>query len=205
MSTGSHWQKVYTGKSPEEQSWHQPRPDLSLEWADKVIDETPARLVDVGGGASAFVDHLLARGGVDVTVIDIAKPALDAAKERLGEQAEQVDWRVADLTEPIDFDQPFDIWHDRAVFHFLTGEDDRRTYLNNLDRNLVADGHAIIATFAPEGPEECSGLPVRRYSGQSLAETLGDSWQLVESRQELHATPWGGEQAFVYTLFERAK
>lgn len=204
MSSQSHWQDVYVRKPSDEQSWYQSRPDLSLEWIDRIAGEAPTRLVDVGGGASTLVDHLLPRWGFDVTVADIAPAALETAKKRLGDQAEQVTWRVADLTEPLDWGERFHIWHDRAVFHFLVEEDDRRAYLANLERHLNDDGHVIIATFALQGPETCSGLPVRRYSPETLAETLGEKWRLVESRRELHATPWGGEQAFVYTHFGQA-
>ena len=203
MSSQSHWQKVYEGKSPDQQSWYQARPDISLEWIGRVAHETPTRLVDVGGGASTLVDHLVAREGFQVTVADIAAPALKTSRQRLGERAEQVEWVVADLTEPVDFDGSFDIWHDRAVFHFLTDEKDRRVYRDNLERHVAPNGHAIIATFGPEGPDKCSGLPVRRYSAKSLARTLGDGWKLLESQDELHTTPWDGEQAFVYALFER--
>ncbi len=205
MERQSHWQDVYEGKAPEEQTWHQRRPDISLELIEEVVGEEPVRLVDVGGGASTLVDHLLERGGVDVTVVDIAPAGLEASQQRLAERAGQVDWVVADLTDPLELDGSFDVWHDRAVFHFLTDEDDRRAYLDNLERHVAPDGHVIISTFAPGGPEKCSGLPVRRYSPEALAETLGSGWLLVESRHEAHSTPWGGEQAFVYALLERAQ
>ncbi|MFW5966653.1 MAG: class I SAM-dependent methyltransferase [Persicimonas sp.] len=204
MTTQTHWQDVYQGKSPDEQSWYQRRPDVSLELIDEVATGESVRLIDVGGGASTLVDHLLDRDRFEVTVVDIASAALEATKERLGGRAGAVEWVVADVTEPLEMDGPFDLWHDRAVFHFLTDERDRDAYLANLERVVAPQGRLVMSTFAPWGPETCSGLPVRRYSPESLGEELGRGWRLVDSRREEHQTPWGGTQAFIYGVFERA-
>ena len=206
MTEQEHWQDVYTGKAPDEQSWYQRRPDLSLELIDQIADDSadnPLRLVDIGGGASTLVDHLLEDDSFDVTVVDIAPAALEESQIRLGEGADDVRWVVADLTESLELGDRFDVWHDRAVFHFMTDDGDRRAYLDNLRAHLDVGGHLVLSTFAPEGPEKCSGLQVRRYSPELMAETLGEGWKLIESRRELHPTPWGGEQAFVYGVFKR--
>ena len=162
--TRKHWQDIYQKKSPDEQTWYQRRPDISLELIERAAGEGTTRIIDVGGGASTLVDHLLEREGFDITVVDVAPAALEASRARLGDDADRVEWVVADLTEPLQPDAPFDIWHDRAVLHFLRDPDDRRAYLDNLERHLAPDGHVVLSAFDVEGPEKCSGLPVRQHS-----------------------------------------
>lgn len=201
-----HWEDVYTNKATDELTWYQPRPDISLELIEEasgVAMDGPVRVIDVGGGASTLVDYLLEEGGYEPAVLDIAPAALERARERLGERADRVDWVVADVTEPLDALGAYDIWHDRAVFHFLTGPEQRAAYLSNLRDHLEPGGFAVMATFALDGPETCSGLPVQRYSAETLADEFGEAFELVESRREQHPTPWGGEQSFVYGLFRR--
>lgn len=198
----AHWQSVYTTKSADAVSWFQPSPEPSLKMIEAVGLAPPAKVIDVGGGASALVDALVARG-FSVTVLDIAESALAVARNRLGTSAAKVDWQVADITVWRPTAQ-FDLWHDRAVFHFLTAPEDRKAYLAAMDKGLAADGVAIIATFAEDGPDRCSGLPVRRYSAESLAAELGPGFRLVEQARETHVTPWHAPQSFTWTAFRRA-
>ncbi|MGB0653194.1 MAG: class I SAM-dependent methyltransferase [Thermoplasmatota archaeon] len=200
-----HWQRVWSTKTPEEVSWTQPEPRLSLRWIDVVAPEPGAALMDAGGGASVLVDHLLDRGHRP-TVLDLAGPALAKAQERLGARADNVWWVEADATTRLraaTTGAPFDVWHDRAVFHFLTDAADREAYVANARRLLRPGGHAIVATFAPDGPEQCSGLDVCRYDGAGLAAAFGDGFELVTQEREEHTTPWGSPQAFQYVLLRR--
>lgn len=204
MSTRTeHWERVHQGKLPSERSWFQPRPEVSLGLMEAAGIEPPAGIVDVGGGTSRLVDELLAKGFDDITVLDISPTALEEARERLGERADDVRWVASDVTEA-ELEGSFDLWHDRAAFHFLTDPEDRRRYVALLHRTLAPGGHAIVATFAEDGPDECSGLPVVRYSPDALAAELGDDLELLRARRELHVTPAGKEQSFVYCLFRRA-
>lgn len=198
----THWQKVYTTKGEREVSWFQESPAVSLELLAKVGAVPNSAIVDIGGGASRLVDHLIERGFGDVTVLDLSEAALDAAKARLGDRAALVHWVVADVTtwEPA---KAYDIWHDRAAFHFLTDEHDRAAYVTRLVRGLGVGGHAIIATFAPDGPDRCSGLPVMRYDAASLAQILGGAFALVHTLRHEHATPWGSQQMFQFSVFRR--
>lgn len=197
-----HWGNVWNGRDPEQTSWYEEHPSASLELIEAVAPDREASILDVGGGASTLVDHLLEAGFDDVTVLDIAQESLEKAQERLGEDAEQVTWRVGDITR-VDLERTFDVWHDRAVFHFLTDPGDRAAYARQLEAAVPVGGHAIVATFAPDGPEMCSGLPVERYDADRLAETLGDPVDLVDERRVTHTTPWDAEQAFQYALLER--
>ena len=199
-SRQAHWEGVYTKKGENEVSWFQENPALSIELIAQVGATAASAIIDIGGGASRLVDNLIQRGFEDVTVLDLSEAALEAAKVRLGKDAAQVHWMVADATrwEPL---KAYDIWHDRAAFHFLTEEDDRSAYLARLRRALKAGGHAIIATFAPDGPERCSGLQVVRYDPANLGNTLGREFELVGSRQQTHSTPWGAEQSFQFSVF----
>lgn len=197
-----HWRKVYTEKLPEDVSWYQPTPEQSLKALDR-FGATPSQpLIDIGGGASTLIDALLARGWADVTVLDIAAPALAAAQARLGAASAGVAWLVADVTEW----QPsrrYGVWHDRAVFHFLTTAEQRAAYVRALDEGLAEGGLAIIATFAPDGPEKCSGLEVERYDAAKLAATLGPGFTLAADWRDEHITPWGAPQAFAWCVFRR--
>jgi SAM-dependent methyltransferase len=201
-SRQAHWEDVYTRKGENEVSWFQENPAPSLELLEQVGATPASAIIDIGGGASRLVDNLVDRGFEDVTVLDLSGAALEAAKARLGGRAAQVHWIVADATvwEP---QKAYDIWHDRAAFHFLTEGCDRAAYIARLERALKVGGYAIIATFALDGPERCSGLPVVRYDPASLGQTLGRAFQLADTRQHVHATPWGSDQSFQFSVFRR--
>jgi SAM-dependent methyltransferase len=199
-SRREHWEKVYGSRGAEEQSWFQPRPETSLQLIEQTGRPLSARIIDVGGGSARLVDVLLERGYRNLTVLDISASAIEEAKQRLGSAAEDVQWIEADITSGSPLGS-FDIWHDRAVFHFLTEPEERAAYLQALRRSLVAGGRAIIATFAEDGPAQCSGLPVVRYSPDALSAELGRNLALIEVRREVHRTPAGREQSFVYSLF----
>lgn len=194
-----HWHKVYTEKQPHDVSWYQAAPEQSLQALDRFGADPSQSLIDIGGGASTLVDVLLERGWRDLTVLDIAAPALAAAQDRLGDKAAGVAWDVADITawQP---PRRYDIWHDRAVFHFLTQPQQRAAYVRALGDGLVAGGLAIIATFAPDGPEKCSGLAVERYDADKLSRTLGPGFSLEASWRAEHLTPWGTAQAFTWCV-----
>jgi trans-aconitate methyltransferase len=198
-----HWSRVYRDKTEAELSWYQASPEPSLQALQRLGAGPEDALVDVGAGSSSLVDALLQRGWRNLTVLDIAPSAIAAVKARLGPQAAQVDWQVADITRWTPGRQ-YDVWHDRAVFHFLTEPAQRDAYRAVLDQALAPGGLVIIATFALHGPEKCSGLPVRRYDAESLARELGPSLQLVDHWQEDHVTPWGSPQAFIWCAFRRA-
>jgi len=185
-------------------SWYQANPKWSLALLDVAGATRDTKIVDVGGGASRLVDCLLDRGFTDLTVLDIAQRALTQAQERLGDRARAVRWIEADVTrfEP---SERWQIWHDRAVFHFLTAARDRAAYRRTLIDSLVPGGHAIIATFGPQGPTRCSGLDVVRYNTARLLAELRPGLDLVSEREELHRTPGGVEQQFVYALFRKEK
>jgi trans-aconitate methyltransferase len=198
----AHWENVYTTKGENEVSWFQQSPAPSLELIVQAGAVSHSAIIDIGGGASRLVDHLVEQGFEDITVLDLSGAALSAAQRRLGSSAERVSWIVADATtwEPV---RPYDIWHDRAAFHFLTDGNDRAAYIARLGRGLKIGGHAIIATFAPDGPEKCSGLPVARYDSASLGRTLGTAFKLVHTQRHEHATPWDSRQIFQFSVFRR--
>lgn len=198
----AHWESVYTTKGENEVSWFQENPAPSLELIAQVGAISASAIIDIGGGAARLVDNLVERGFEDVTVLDLSEAALEAAKARLGDRAAQVHWIVADATawEPL---RAYDIWHDRAAFHFLTEDRDRAAYIARLERALKVGGYAIIATFALDGPERCSGLPVVRYEPVSLGRALGRAFQFVDTRRHAHATPLGTEQSFQFSVFRR--
>jgi SAM-dependent methyltransferase len=195
-----HWQRVWTDKEPTEVSWFEPSPRVSLELIDQLELAPDAAIIDVGGGASGLTAELVRRGHQDLTVADVSEAALARAREGMGADAARVDWVVADVREA-DFGREFALWHDRAVFHFLTAEADRHAYRDVLQRSLAVGGLAIIATFAPEGPTSCSGLPVARYAADELAAELTPVLELRSSQTEVHETPTGNEQQFLYALF----
>lgn len=195
-----HWDAIYSSKAEDQVSWFQESPAHSLELIRAAGGTASSAIIDVGGGASRLVDTLLAGGFRDVTVLDLAEPALMMARQRLGEAAAHVDWVVADVTTWMPR-RHYDIWHDRAVFHFLTEQADRAAYVSTVRRAIPAGGHIIIATFAADGPEKCSGLPIVRYDPESLQATLGSGFKLVEARRHLHATPFGTTQSFQFSLF----
>lgn len=198
-----HWTRVYKEKASTSVSWYQPTPEPSLRAFEQFGASPSSSIIDVGAGASNLVDALLEQGWQDITALDIAAPALEAAKARIGPLADRVHWVVADITDwsPA---RRFDVWHDRAVFHFLMEPKQRVAYRDALLEGLVSGGLAIIATFALDGPERCSGLPVQRYDPAGLTDALGKSLQLVEGWQEEHVTPWGAKQSFNWCAFRLA-
>ncbi|QOG22277.1 MULTISPECIES: class I SAM-dependent methyltransferase [Bradyrhizobium] len=198
----THWQSVYATKGETEVSWFQASPTISLEMIRAAAPDHDAAIIDIGGGASRLVDALLRDGYRDLAVLDLSADALDATKKRIGAAASTVDWIVADATtwRPM---KTYDVWHDRAAFHFLTDPHDRAAYVERLRTAVKPEGHVIIATFAPDGPEKCSGLPVQRHDSASLAAELGPEFALVETRRETHHTPWDSTQAFQFSRFRR--
>jgi ubiquinone/menaquinone biosynthesis C-methylase UbiE len=203
MSKREHWEKIYQTRNETDVSWYLPHLQRSLDLILRTGIGPDAHIIDVGGGASTLVDDLVDHGFRHVTVVDIAQAPLDAAAKRLGERAKQVTWRVGDITT-LDFSRDsFDVWHDRAVFHFLTSETDRKGYLERVCCAVRKGGFVVLATFGPEGPEKCSGLPVIRYSAGKLHAAFGPAFRLVEHVEERHHTPWGTEQEFVYCLCAR--
>jgi len=202
-SPKDHWEAVYaTTQDEADVSWFQDSPVPSLELIEQARPSKDAAIIDVGGGASRLADGLLERGFRRVTVLDISAAALDLAALRLGRRASEVQWIVDDVTawEPA---QRFDIWHDRAAFHFLVEAADRAAYIARLKQALVPGGYAIIGSFAADGPETCSGLPVHRYDAAGLARELGEDFALVDSRPHDHATPWNAQQRFQFSMFRR--
>lgn len=202
MDRKQHWDTVYTTKAETDVSWFQDSPALSLELIGESGVPANAALLDVGGGASRLVDALLARGYGDTTVLDIAEPALAASKTRLGTQAQRAQWIAADITQWLP-SRRYALWHDRAVFHFLTDIADRAGYKRGLLAGTAPGSQIIIASFAPDGPERCSGLPVMRYSPDSLLAELGAGFSLQDSRLEEHRTPAGNIQRFQYSRLLR--
>jgi trans-aconitate methyltransferase len=199
----AHWENVYGTKSEKEVSWFQENPATSLDLIEATGVAKDASVIDIGGGASRLVDVLLDRGFQMLTVLDLSEKALTAAQRRLGSKSGKVRWIVADVTrwEPA---ETYDVWHDRAALHFLTDSRDRAAYVERVRKAVRSGGQVIIGTFAPDGPERCSGLPVMRHDARSLAETLGRSFELIESRQHDHQTPMGGIQRFQFSRFRRA-
>jgi SAM-dependent methyltransferase len=199
-SAESHWSRVYAEADADLVSWYEERPDASLRLIEAARASTDSSIIDVGGGVSLLAGHLLDRGYDDVTVLDVASQAIELARERLAERARRVAWLTADVTR---FDPPrrWDLWHDRAVFHFLVEPEARDAYRACLLRALAPGAGVVLATFGPRGPERCSGLPVRRYSPGLLAAELGPSIELTEHFLHTHVTPTGGEQQFLYALF----
>ncbi|MCG3181831.1 MAG: hypothetical protein BIFFINMI_04266 [Phycisphaerae bacterium] len=202
MGRADHWNKVYTEKADKDLSWYQGRPTGSLAIMDRLGLSKDAAIIDVGGGGpSALVGTLLKRGFTDISVLDVSSAALERCRKRLAGRAKSVTWLESDVTRFVPPRQ-YDLWHDRAVFHFLTDSEDREAYVAAISRGLKPGAHAIIATFAPEGPPKCSGLDVVRWGPTALAETLAGGFSLVECLRETHRTPWGKPQAFAYCLFQ---
>jgi SAM-dependent methyltransferase len=202
MERKPHWEDVYRITAADELGWYQAHPAMSLNLIESTGMPKTGNLIDVGGGDSTLVDHLLDQGFEHVTVLDISSSALEKAKARLGDRAHLVTWIEGDVTG-FRSSQTYDVWHDRAVFHFLTEEEDREQYREAMNRALGAQGQVIIATFAYEAPPTCSGLPVVRYSPQFLGLAIGNDFDLVESFEELHHTPGGNKQPFIYCRFKR--
>jgi SAM-dependent methyltransferase len=198
----AHWEGVYSTKGEKEVSWFQEDPAISVELIKQTGATRDSAIIDIGGGASRLVDALLNDGYRDITVLDLSAAALEMAKGRIGPAGAQVAWIVADVTtwKPA---RTYEVWHDRAAFHFLTNADDRRAYLNCLQSATAPGAQVIIGTFALDGPEKCSGLPVQRYDSKSLADELGPSFELADTRRENHRTPWNSSQSFQFSRFRR--
>jgi SAM-dependent methyltransferase len=203
LNRQAHWQLVYKEKGENQFSWFQERPNISLALIEAVQADRSSAIIDIGGGASRLVDALVEKGYRDLTVLDLSESAVSIAKMRLGERAAMVKWIVADVTrwEP---PRSYDLWHDRAAFHFLTEASDRTAYIDRLRKAVRPGGHAIIGTFGLDGPERCSGLPVVRYDAARLSATLTPSFALVDMRRDDHKTPWGAIQHFQFSVFRRA-
>jgi 2-polyprenyl-3-methyl-5-hydroxy-6-metoxy-1,4-benzoquinol methylase len=203
-SGAPHWDAVYGTKAEDAVSWFQQEPTTSLRLLDEQAVPPTASVVDVGGGASRLVEALLTRGFDDVTVLDISQRGLAQARRRLGAAADTVTWVVADVThwQP---SRTYDVWHDRAVLHFLTDPADVARYRAVVEQTVAAQGLVIVATFAPDGPETCSGLPVQRYDAESLGAVLGEGWTMVAQNRQVHRTPWGAEQPFTWLALRRRR
>jgi SAM-dependent methyltransferase len=198
MNAQKHWEQIYAEKAPNAVSWFRPHLEKSLALIEQVAPNRSTSIIDVGGGESTLVDDLLAREYENITVLDISQGAIDANRNRLGATSERVKWLVSDITqielEPL----VYDVWHDRAVFHFLTSTGDRAAYVRQVARSVRPGGHVIVSTFGPEGPVKCSGLDVVRYDAESLHQEFGVQFRLLESSKELHNTPFGTIQQFLY-------
>ncbi len=199
-SRHTHGEQVYTTKGEREVSRFQESAEPSMELLRAAGASADTRIIDIGGGASRLVDTLVHDGFQHVTVLDLSEAALSTARARLGAHVETVQWIAADITrwEPA---QTFDVWHDRAAFHFLTEHTDRAAYVDRLRRAVRPGGHVILGTFALDGPERCGGLAVVRHSGETLADTLGADFQLLGTISHLHTTPWGSQQSFQFSTF----
>ncbi|MGC1508716.1 class I SAM-dependent methyltransferase [Ketobacter sp.] len=198
MDTRSHWENVYSTKTADEVSWFQAHATRSLAIIQQLLPDTAGRILDVGGGASTLVDGLLEANYSNLAVLDLSSSALEVAKNRLGPASDCVSWLQGDVTRLSLSKHSIDLWHDRAVFHFLTNEADRQSYINTVLNSVKPGGHVIVATFAEDGPEKCSGLPVRRYSATALHEEFGSSFMLLGHQKEVHQTPFNTSQSFVY-------
>jgi SAM-dependent methyltransferase len=202
MDRKTHWDGVYTTKASDEVSWFQSEPTVSLRLLERSGLTAETCVIDIGGGDSRLVDHLVTRGLRCVTVLDVSAAALARARARLGPQADRVHWIEADVTGPWTVSQ-MNIWHDRAAFHFLTEADDRARYVAHVRDVVTGGGTVIIGTFAPDGPERCSGLPVRRYDPAGIGAELGEGFTLVDTLADVHRTPAGAVQSFTYSRFVR--
>jgi ubiquinone/menaquinone biosynthesis C-methylase UbiE len=202
MEPSDHWNKIWRTKAPDQVSWFEPEPSLSLELIQATGVGLDAPILDVGGGASILVDRLLALGYRRLSVADISASGLECARLRLTDEGAAVSWIAADARK-LRLDNPVRVWHDRAVFHFLVAPPDQEAYLESMTRSLEPEGYAVLATFALDGPEKCSGLPVARYSGDTLAARLEPGFELLKAERHTHRTPNGKEQRFTYALFRR--
>ncbi len=200
MDRQSHWEQVYKTKRPDQVSWYRPHLDVSLDLIRNTVVDPAARIVDVGGGEATLVDDLVVAGYRHVDVLDLSETALEVARARLGEAGGDVGWLYGDVTT-YEFEAgAYDLWHDRAVFHFLTDPTQRRAYVKQVLYAVKPGGHVIVATFGPEGPTQCSGLDVTRYDAESLHGQFGPRFKLVDHQMEDHVTPAGRQQQFVYCL-----
>ena len=202
MNSENHWETIYQTKLPESFSWYSPHLKMSLALIERAASGKASSIIDVGGGESTLVDDLLARGYCNLTVLDISQTALDVTKKRLDSTTSGVHFLVADITR-VELERgAYDVWHDRAVFHFLTEMEQRAAYVRNVAHAVRRGGHVIVSAFGPEGPKKCSGLDVMRYDAESLHEQFGVGFRLLDSQTELHHTPFGTTQQFLYCLLQ---
>jgi 2-polyprenyl-3-methyl-5-hydroxy-6-metoxy-1,4-benzoquinol methylase len=198
MDAKTHWEKVYTTREAKAVSWYRAHLETSLALIERAAHSRSASVIDIGAGESTLVDDLLATGYENITVLDVSQNAVDVTKKRLGLLAKKIDWIVGDITQVQLEPFAYDVWHDRAVFHFLTSIEQRAAYVRKVMKAVKPGGHVIVSTFGPEGPTKCSGLEVMRYDAESLHEEFGTHFRLVESSKELHQTPFGTTQQFLY-------
>jgi ubiquinone/menaquinone biosynthesis C-methylase UbiE len=202
FNSKTHWETIYATKKLSEVSWYQPVPETSLQFlADSNLPKD-AKIIDVGGGDSFFVDHLLEAGYTDITVVDISVNALERVKDRLGEKAKLVKWIVGDITQ-IELTDQYDFWHDRAVFHFLTHHSEIETYQSKLDRTIQKGGFLVLGTFSENGPTKCSGIEIKQYSEKGLTEVVSESFERVACLNVDHQTPFNTIQNFVFCSFRK--
>jgi 2-polyprenyl-3-methyl-5-hydroxy-6-metoxy-1,4-benzoquinol methylase len=200
MNVETHWEKIYREKAPDAVSWYRPHLETSLALIEKAAPERGVSIIDVGGGESTLVDDLVAHGYQNITVLDVSRIAIDVTKKRLGSASEGVQWIATDIVNGELATNAYDVWHDRAVFHFLTATDQRAAYVRQVALAVKPGGHVLVSTFGPEGPTKCSGLEVVRYDADSLHEEFGVRFRLLDSFKELHNTPFGTTQQFLYCL-----
>lgn len=203
VDSKDHWEKIYKSKSSQEVSWYTPCLEKSLEIIKSLGLAQDAQILDVGAGASTLPDDLVERGFKNITVLDISSEALKVSKDRLGDKAGQVQWLEADITQVSLPPGQYDFWHDRAVFHFLTGRGDREKYLNHCRQSLKCGGYVLMATFGPNGPLKCSGLEIVRYSAEVLKKEFGEMFRLERHFTEIHKTPFDTTQEFLYCLLQK--
>lgn len=198
-----HWENIYKTKSSKDVSWYAPHLEKSLQLIFGLNLSKDAEVIDVGGGASTLPDDLLAKGYRNISVLDISSEAIKVSKDRLGNQSNLIHWIEADVTQAALKENHYDLWHDRAVFHFLTRSDDRQKYVHNLNKALKPGGYVLLATFGPNGPLKCSGLEIVRYSSESLRGEMGEKFKLEKYFTEIHKTPFNTTQEFLYCLFRK--
>lgn len=204
MDNKTHWDDIYNRKKFSEVTWFQPEPKVSMQLISNLNLSLNANILDAGGGASTLVDKLLDQGFQDISVIDLSENALNQSKNRLGATASNISWIVGDITN-YDFQVKFDLWHDRAVFHFLISKDDQENYIVNLNKCLDVGSFFIISTFAEDGPLKCSGLEIVRYSKEELVNKFAGNFELIDFQKETHVSPGGMEQKFNYWVFRKCK
>jgi SAM-dependent methyltransferase len=201
MDGTSHWENIYKTKAPDAVSWYRPHLSRSLELIQAAIPDRAASIIDVGGGESTLVDDLLACGYHNLTILDVSQTALDVTKARVGAAGKSIQWVCADVTRANLPADSFDLWHDRAVFHFLIAPEERSAYIRSVTQAVKSGGHVIVGTFGPEGPTKCSGLDVVRYDATSLHGEFGERFKLLDSSLDLELTPFGTTQQFLYCRF----
>ncbi len=202
MDKKAHWEQVYGSKAQDAVSWYAPHLETSLKLIHQAEVNKNAAIIDIGGGESTLVDDLITEGYQNISVLDISQKAIDVSKERIGNPANKVDWHCSDITQATLPQNYFDVWHDRAVFHFLIEEAQRVKYVEQVKRSVKHGGCVIVSTFGPEGPEQCSGLDVVRYDTDNLHEQFGKSFKLIDSFKEIHKTPMGTTQQFLYSFYK---